>query len=73
MTKIPLDDVRTRRLPDTELSERELLSQRAFDEVFGPFERDEFRELSDQAWQALLDGQRQTLYDPESWALPPRR
>lgn len=102
MTKISLDDARTRlaetvrrtktgpvlledsgqpvaivlsieeyrRLSDAELRERERLSRVAYDEVFGPFDRGEFRELTDEDWQALLNGRRQTPHDPESWALP---
>ena len=45
--------------------------QQAYDQVFGPFERGEFRELTDQDWQALIDGERKSLHDPQSLALPP--
>ena len=49
---------------------RERLSQEAYDQVFGPFDRGEFRELTDQEWQALMDGQRKSPHDPQSLALP---
>ena len=52
--------------------ERERLSQEAYDQVFGPFDRGEFRELTDQEWKALVDGQRKSLHDPQSFALPPK-
>ena len=45
-----------RRLSEAELREQGHLAQKAYDEVFGPFESGEFRELTDQDWQALLDG-----------------
>jgi prevent-host-death family protein len=61
-----------RRLSETERRERERLSQAAYDQVFGPFDRGEFHELTDEAWQALLDGKRKSQHDPQSWALPPK-
>lgn len=59
-----------RRLSDAETRERQ--SQEAYDQIFGPFERGEFRELSDGDWQALADGERKSAHDTESWALPPK-
>ena len=61
-----------RRLSEAEVRERERLSQEAYEQVFGPFDRDEFRELTDQDWQALMDGKRKSQHDPQSWALPPK-
>ncbi|HEX3553388.1 MAG TPA: hypothetical protein VIA62_09180 [Thermoanaerobaculia bacterium] len=55
-----------------DVRERERLSQEAYDQVFGPFDRGEFRELTDQEWKALLDGERKFLPDPQSLALPPQ-
>ena len=52
--------------------ERECLSQEAYDQIFGPFDRGEFCELTDQEWQALVDGERKSLHDPQSLALPPK-
>jgi hypothetical protein len=46
--------------------------EHAYEQVFGPFERGEFRELTEQEWQELIDGKRKTEHDPESWALPPK-
>jgi prevent-host-death family protein len=60
-----------RRLSVVEARERERLSQEAYDQIFGPFDRGEFRELTDQEWQALMDGQRKSPHDPQSLALPP--
>jgi hypothetical protein len=51
----------------------ERLSEEAYDQIFGPFDRGEFRELTDQAWKALVEGKRKFLRDPQSLALPPRR
>lgn len=59
-----------RRLSDAEARERQ--SQDAYDQIFGPFQRGEFRELSDRDWQALADGERRSTHDAESWALPPK-
>lgn len=59
-----------RRLSDAETRERQ--SEKAYERIFGPFERGEFRELSERDWQALLDGERKSEHDPESWALPPK-
>jgi hypothetical protein len=59
-----------RRLAVVETRERERLSQEAYDQVFGPFDRGEFRELTDQEWQALIDGERKSPHDPQSLALP---
>src|SRR5882724_1739514 len=61
-----------RRLSIIEARERERLSQEAYDQIFGPFDRGEFFELTDQEWQALLDGERKSPHDPESLALPPK-
>jgi prevent-host-death family protein len=61
-----------RRLSVVEARERERLSQEAYDQIFGPFDRGEFRELTDQDWQALLDGKRKSPHDPKSLALPPK-
>lgn len=47
-------------------------TKEAYDQIFGPFERGNFRELSEQDWRNLIDGKRTSLLDPESWALPPR-
>lgn len=52
--------------------ERERLSQEAYDQVFGPFDRGEFHELTEQEWEALVDGERKSLHDPQSLALPPK-
>jgi hypothetical protein len=56
----------------TTVRESERLSQKAYDQVFGPFDRSEFRELTDQEWKALVDGKRKSLSDPQSLALPPK-
>lgn len=61
-----------RRLSDVEDRERERLSLEAYDQIFGPFDRGEFREFTHQDWQALLDGTRTTPHDPVSLALPPK-
>jgi PHD/YefM family antitoxin component YafN of YafNO toxin-antitoxin module len=61
-----------RRLTDAEARERDRLDQAAYDKVFGPFERGEFRELTEQEWRDLIDGKRKSEHDPDSWALPPR-
>jgi prevent-host-death family protein len=61
-----------RRLSVVDVRERERLSQEAYDQVFGPFDRGEFRELTDQEWQALMDGKRKSPYNPQSLALPPK-
>lgn len=47
-------------------------SQQAYEQVFGPFDRGEFRELSAQDWEDLADGKRTSPHDPDSWALPPK-
>ena len=60
------------RLSGVEARERERLSQEAYDQVFRPFDRGEFRELTDQDWQALIDGERKFPHDPQSLALPPK-
>jgi hypothetical protein len=49
-----------------------VLSQEAYDQIFGPFDRGEFRELTEQEWQALIDGERKSPHDAESLALPPK-
>jgi prevent-host-death family protein len=61
-----------RRLSAVEDREGERLSQEAYGQVFGPFDRGEFRELTDQEWQALVDGERKSPHDPQSLALPPK-
>jgi prevent-host-death family protein len=61
-----------RRLSVVEVRERERLSQEAYDQIFGPFDRGEFRELTDQEWQALIDGKRKSPHAPQSLALPPK-
>ena len=61
-----------RRLSVVENREHERLSQEAYDQVFGPFDRGEFRELTDPEWTALVDGQRKSRHDPQSLALPPK-
>ena len=61
-----------RRLSVVEVREQERLSQQAYDQVFGPFDRGEFRELTDPEWTALVDGKRKSLHDPQSLALPPK-
>src|SRR5947209_12175677 len=60
-----------RRLSVVENREHERLSQEAYDQVLGPFDRGEFRELTDPEWTALVDGQRKSRHDPQSLALPP--
>ena len=45
-----------RRLSLVETRERERLSQESYDQICGPFDRGEFHELTDQEWQALMDG-----------------
>jgi hypothetical protein len=55
-----------------EVRERERLSQKAYDQVFGPFDRGEFRELTDQDWRALIDGERKFPRDFQSLALAPK-
>ena len=47
-------------------------AQEAYDQVFGPFDRGEFREFTDQEWDALVDGKRKFPRDPQSLALPPK-
>jgi len=61
-----------RRLADAEAREQDRLDQAAYDQVFGPFDRGEFRELSEQEWQDVIDGKRKSMHDPDSWALPPK-
>jgi prevent-host-death family protein len=61
-----------RRLAVVEARERERLSREAYDQIFGPFDRGEFRELTDPEWQALTDGKRKSPHDPQSLALPPK-
>jgi prevent-host-death family protein len=60
------------RLPVVEAHERERLAAHVHDQVFGPFDRGEFNELTDQEWEALLDGERNSPHDPQSLALPPK-
>jgi hypothetical protein len=60
------------RLSVVEARERERLSEEAYDQVFGPFDQGEFRELTDQEWQALMDGKCRSINDPQSLALPPK-
>ncbi len=61
-----------RRFSLVETRERERLSQESYDQIFGPFDRGEFHELTDQEWQALMDGKRKSPHDPQSLALPPK-
>ncbi|HEY0552919.1 MAG TPA: hypothetical protein VGG20_01550 [Thermoanaerobaculia bacterium] len=61
-----------RRLSAVETRERERLSQESYDQIFGPFDRGEFHELTDQEWQALMDGKRKSPHDPQSLALSPK-
>jgi prevent-host-death family protein len=61
-----------RRLSVVEARERERLSQESYDQIFGPFDRGELHELTDQEWQDLMDGQRKFPHDPQSLALPPK-
>lgn len=67
MTTISLKDAQAQ-LAET----AERVSQEAYDQVFGPFDRGEFREITDQEWQALVDGKRKSLHDPQSLVLPPK-
>jgi hypothetical protein len=67
MTTISLKDAKAR-LAETV----KRVSQEAYNQVFGPFDRGEFHELTDQEWQALMDGKRKSLHDPQSLALPPK-
>ncbi|HEX2224738.1 MAG TPA: type II toxin-antitoxin system prevent-host-death family antitoxin [Thermoanaerobaculia bacterium] len=60
------------RLSVVDSRERDRLAQEAYDQIFGPFDRGEFRELNDQDWQALMEGQRKAPHDPQSLALPPK-
>jgi prevent-host-death family protein len=60
------------RLSVVEARERERLSQEAYDQIFGPFDRGDFHELTDQDWQALMDGKRKSSHNPQSFALPPK-
>ena len=55
-----------------EVRERERLSREAYDQIFGPFDRGKFSELTDEEWQDLMDGKRKFPQDPQSLALPPR-
>ena len=61
-----------RRLSEAEMRDRERLSRDAFSQVFGVFDRGEFRELTDEDWLALMNGDRRSRHDAESWALPPK-
>ena len=61
-----------RRLSVVENREHERLSQEAYDQVFGPFDRGEFRELTNQEWRALMGCERKSQHDPQSLALPPK-
>jgi prevent-host-death family protein len=61
-----------RRLSVVEARERERLSQESYDQIFGPFDRGEFHELTHQDWQDLMDGKRKSPYNPQSLALPPK-
>jgi prevent-host-death family protein len=61
-----------RRLSVVEARERERLSQEAYDQILGPFDRGEFHEITDQEWEALMDGNRKSPHDPQSLALPPK-
>ncbi|MFY9826630.1 MAG: hypothetical protein WAM82_35040 [Thermoanaerobaculia bacterium] len=72
MATISLKGAQTRLAETVEPTETRL-SQEAYDQVFGPFGRGEFRELTDPEWKALVEGKRKFLSDPQSFALPPRR
>lgn len=61
-----------RRLTVADARDREHLSHAAYDQIFGPFDRGEFRELTDREWRSLLDGERTSPHDPQSLALPPK-
>lgn len=61
-----------RRLSVVEARERERLSQESYDQIFGPFDRGEFHDLTDQDWQDLMDGKRKSPHNPQSLALPPK-
>jgi len=56
----------------TTISLEDAQDQEAYDQVFGPFDRGEFRELTDQDWNDLVDGKRKSPRDPQSLALPPK-
>lgn len=58
--------------PEVGGTERRSQEACEYEQVFGPFDRGEFGELSEQDWQALLDGKRTSEHDPQSWALPPK-
>jgi hypothetical protein len=60
-----------RALSVVEARERERLSQESYDQIFGPFDRGELHELTDQEWQDLMDGKRKSPHNPQSFALPP--
>jgi hypothetical protein len=59
-------------LPGVEVRERERLSQESYDQIFGPFDRGELHELTDQEWQALMGDKRKSPHNPQSLALPPK-
>lgn len=61
-----------RHLSDVESRERARRFQEAAEQLFGPFARGEFREPTQEDWQALIGGERRTQHDPQSWALPPK-
>jgi hypothetical protein len=71
MTTISLKAAQARQAKTAEPTEARL-SQEAYDQIFGPFDRGEFRELTNQEWAALVDGKRKSLRDPQSLALPPK-
>jgi hypothetical protein len=60
------------RLSAVDDRERERLLQEAYDPIFGPFDRGKFREMTDQEWKALVDGDRKSPHNPQSLALPPK-
>lgn len=45
-------------------------AEEACDQIFGPFDRGAFHELTEQEWQDLMDGRRKSPHNPRSLALP---
>lgn len=62
MTAISLKGAQARRMGPAE---------EVYDQIFGPFDRGAFHELTEQEWQALMDGRRKSPHNPRSLALPP--
>ena len=61
MTAISLKNAQTR---------RKGFAEETYDQIFGPFDRGAFHELTEQEWQALMDGHRKSPHNPRSLALP---